>query len=164
MFCGKCGSPIPDGNSFCGKCGAPIADSSDQSVPLQQEQPVQAIPVIMSSQPAKRTNGAAIAGFILGIISALLCLVPVVGMVLGIVGFVLSIVGISKKGEYSGGGLAIAGLLLSLVGVMGLIMTLGVNAYIKKSQTAASQSAYKAPVSTSATTMDINKEIDMVLG
>lgn len=26
MYCGKCGSPIPNGNSFCSNCGAPISN------------------------------------------------------------------------------------------------------------------------------------------
>ena len=31
MYCGKCGSSIPDGNSFCSKCGAPISQNTTQA-------------------------------------------------------------------------------------------------------------------------------------
>ena len=33
MFCGKCGSQIPDGSGFCGSCGAPVG----QKRPIQPQ-------------------------------------------------------------------------------------------------------------------------------
>lgn len=30
MYCGKCGSSVPDGNSFCSNCGAPISQKTTQ--------------------------------------------------------------------------------------------------------------------------------------
>ena len=164
MFCGKCGSTIPDGDTFCSVCGAPISVSPDMTSSYPNAQPIQTAPVIMSSQPmpAKRTNGVAIAGFVLGIFAFLFCLVPVVGMVLGIVGLILSIIGISKKKTCSsGGGLAITGLILSIFGVMGLIMMLGINAYSNKAQAATSQSVYESTVDPQVDA--VNQEIDKIL-
>ena len=99
MFCGKCGSSIPDGNSFCGKCGAPISNPSIQTSTQPITQPVQVVPITIEPQsmPVKKTNSAAITGFVFGIVGICLCLVPYVGFVCGLIGLVLSIVGITKK-------------------------------------------------------------------
>jgi zinc ribbon protein len=35
MFCGKCGSPIPDGAAFCGQCDAPVARQEVNAQPVQ---------------------------------------------------------------------------------------------------------------------------------
>lgn len=163
MFCGKCGSPIPDGNSFCAQCGTPIPDSSDQPLVKSATQPVQPVPVVMMTQaaPIKRTNGVAIAGFVLGIFATVFCIVPGLGMILGIVGLILSIIGITKKKSCgSGGGLAITGLILSVIGIMGLILALGINSYTRKAQ-AYSQSAYETTVDPKVD--EVNKAIDSLL-
>lgn len=140
MFCGKCGANIPDGNTFCSICGAPINYSSDQSVVQATPQPIQAIPVIMVNHPtpARKTNGAAIAGLVFGIVTLFLCWVPYVGVGIGIIGFILSIIGISMISKCnSGGGPAITGLILSVVGVLiGLIFTLSLKAYLDRANAA----------------------------
>ncbi|MDE7380046.1 MAG: DUF4190 domain-containing protein, partial [Clostridia bacterium] len=64
------------------------------------------------AQP-KRTNGFAIAGFVVSLVSlylgVYLCIAPIVGLV-------LSIVGITKSKQYSScNGLAIAGLVISII-------------------------------------------------
>ena len=164
MFCGKCGSTIPDGNVFCSNCGASINDSSEQSSAQQSTQSVQTVPVIMVTQPTTKANAAAITGFVFGIVAFCLCLIPYVGLVLGLVGLVLSIVGINKKKECGrGGGLAITGLLLSIIGLfMGAVMILGIGTYLNKAQEAsASQSAYESSVSASIS--KINEEIDRAM-
>lgn len=40
MYCGKCGSPIPDGDSFCFKCGAPVSQKTEQINYVIVSQPV----------------------------------------------------------------------------------------------------------------------------
>ncbi len=142
MFCGKCGSSIPDGNSFCGKCGAPISNPSIQTSTQPITQPVQVVPITIEPQsmPVKKTNSAAITGFVFGIVGICLCLVPYVGFVCGLIGLVLSIVGITKKKECGkGGGLAVTGLLLSIIGAfIGLCMIVGTMAMSKNN----AQSSY----------------------
>lgn len=162
MFCGKCGSIIPDGDVFCSICGAPISDAPEQS----SAQPVQPIPVVVVAKPApaKRANSAAITGFIFGITSFCLCLIPYVGFGLAIVGLALSIVGINKKKDYGrGGGLAITGLLLSIIALfMGICLILGMSSYLQRAREAsASQSAYESSVSASIS--KIAEEIDRAL-
>lgn len=40
MYCGKCGSPIPNGDSFCSKCGAHINQNVAQAGSVINSQPV----------------------------------------------------------------------------------------------------------------------------
>lgn len=35
MYCGKCGSPVPDGAAFCGQCDAPVARQEATARPAQ---------------------------------------------------------------------------------------------------------------------------------
>ena len=168
MYCNKCGSAIPEDSSFCANCGAPISVSPDLSSAQPNAQPVQTIPIIVSPQsaPVKRTNGVAIAGFVLGIVSVVFCMVPGLGMILGLVGFILSLVGIkNKNGGKKVNGFAIAGTILSFIGMMALILSLGINAYVKK------QAAYPSTQTTRSTTEStidpsvqaVNSYIDEVL-
>jgi hypothetical protein len=82
------------------------------SVPIFQPQPV--------VQPR---NGVGTAGFVLGLIGFLFSFVPIIGVVawpLVIVGLVLSVVGVSRasKGIANNRGLAIAGAVLSVIGLV----------------------------------------------
>ena len=156
MFCESCGSLIPDGQSFCTNCGAaapqPIqtAPEAPQSAPqpapqpeyqpapqpvYQQpvyQQPVYVQPVVASTpaQPVKRKNGAATAGMIFGILTVCFCWIPAINIfltpILGLLGLIFSIIGVVKKGA-GGKGKAIAGLVLS---VLGVIVTVAMYVYM----------------------------------
>lgn len=137
MYCGKCGASIPDGDIFCSKCGAPISVSSELSSEQLITQTVLTTPDIVMAQPTTKTNGVAITGFVFGIVAAVLCWVPFFGMMLGIVGFVLSLIGLKvKKDRGSGGGLAVSGLILSIIGALWLSLMLGIASYTKKAEAA----------------------------
>ncbi|WP_173443949.1 zinc-ribbon domain-containing protein [Selenomonas ruminantium] len=41
MFCGKCGTKMPEGARFCPECGAPAAEVSQNTVPMPPVQPAQ---------------------------------------------------------------------------------------------------------------------------
>lgn len=162
MFCGKCGANIPEGNTFCSVCGAPINYPSEQTTVQATSKPIQTVPVIMVNQPApvKKTNGAAIAGLVFGIIALCLCWVPYVGVGLGFVGFILSIIGISMISNCnSGAGSSITGLILSIVGVIiGLILTLSMKAYLSRANAAyESVKQQSATLSISGGTQKIGK-------
>ena len=58
--------------------------------------------------PAAQNNGMGIAGFILALLSLLLCWIPFLNWILWILGLVFSIIGVTKPKK----GLAIAGLVL----------------------------------------------------
>src|SRR5688572_3424590 len=71
----------------------------------------------------KPTSGKAIASLICGICSVVLviCYVPVVAAVVGVVLGILAIVETGKEGRRSGRGLAIAGTIVSVLGIAALI-------------------------------------------
>lgn len=79
----------------------------------------------------------------MGIFALVLCWFPVVNWILGLLGLIFSIIGIAKK---NGGakGAAIAGLILTILGVVlsvvvfGAILGTSMNQYLEQAESAAS--------------------------
>ena len=85
----------------------------------QQEQPQpppQVINVIQQEAPKK--NGLGTAGFVLAIIALFLGWIPFLGWVMWFLGLLFSFIGVFKAPR----GLAIAGLIISLIGIILLIV------------------------------------------
>lgn len=147
-FCENCGTQQEDGARFCPNCGAPIAQTAqaqpDTQTTTQTAQPetaaqTEAAPAantakhteqpheplhttVVMPAPAPKTNGFAIAGFVLGICSILfgwICCFNITS----VLGIVFSVIGLcqtsGKKG--SGKGLAVAGLVLSILSILLLV-------------------------------------------
>ena len=72
---------------------------------------------IIVNQQKSESNGTGTAGFVLALIALFLGWIPVLGWLLWILGLILSIVGIFKKPR----GLAIAGVIISFIGIILLI-------------------------------------------
>lgn len=68
----------------------------------------------------KQKNGVGTAGFVLALIGLVFCWVPILNWILGVLGFILSFVGVFRKPK----GLAIAGLIISLLAVITIIILL----------------------------------------
>ena len=66
MYCGKCGTYIPDGDIFCSKCGAPISQEAAQPTVNINPQPV--LPTTQTSQPPRMSAGRVIGRIILVIV------------------------------------------------------------------------------------------------
>ena len=49
MYCGKCGTPIPNGDSFCSNCGSPISQGVNVTTVNTYPRPVP--PTAPNSQP-----------------------------------------------------------------------------------------------------------------
>ena len=86
-----------------------------------------AAPAVFVSVPTRKTNGFAIAGLILGIISLFtFCLCG--GLPFNVLGLTFSIVALvqvrGNPQQYEGHGLAIAGLVLSIVGIVLAVLLL----------------------------------------
>lgn len=95
MFCKNCGQQVDDNAEFCPNCGAKVKEAPAENVPTytNQNQPTQ----------TNKTNGFAIAGFILAFFG-------------GILGLIFSIIGLVKaRNEGSPKGLAIAGIIISII-------------------------------------------------
>ncbi len=69
-----------------------------------------------------KSNGLGIAGFVLALLALLLCWIPVLDWILWVLGLVFSFIGVFKAPR----GMAIAGLVISLIGIIVLILVLGV--------------------------------------
>ncbi len=72
--------------------------------------------------PVGKRNGFGTAALVLGILSLVLCWVPVVGLVIGVLAIVFAVLGRKRAGrrEADNGGMAIAGL---VTGIIGLILS-----------------------------------------
>lgn len=83
----------------------------------QPVQPVYAAPTVVVH---KQSNGLAVAGFVLGLVSVFMPLV--IGFVMAGAGLGLSIGGLARAGRIAAGtGLSVAGLVLSIVGLVLII-------------------------------------------
>jgi hypothetical protein len=78
--------------------------------------------IIVNQQQPQQSNGIGTAGFVLALITIFLGWIPVLGWILWILGLILSFVGVFKKPK----GLAIAGLVISLIGIILIIVVAGV--------------------------------------
>lgn len=79
-----------------------------------------------------KSNGMAIAGFVLSLCTIVFSWAPGVNFIIWILGLIFSIVGLSKSKQLggSGRGLAIAGIVISLIGVaLILLLLLGVGLF-----------------------------------
>jgi hypothetical protein len=76
---------------------------------------------VIVNQVAKESNGAGTAGFVLALIAIFLGWVPVLGWIVWLLGLILSFVGVFKNPK----GMAIAGLVISLIGIILLIAVFG---------------------------------------
>lgn len=123
MFCAKCGSALT-GGAFCGTCGNPVEAAASQlaaaTVPAATPSapntppPAQAYinpNVAPQTLAYAKTNGLAIAGFVLSIVCG------------GVLALVLSIIGLNQinnsNGTQRGKGLAIAGIVLGAITTIG---------------------------------------------
>ena len=73
---------------------------------------------IIVNQIEKKTNGVGTAGFVLALIALFVGWIPVLGWIVWVLGLILSFVGVFKSPK----GLSIAGLVISLIGIILLIV------------------------------------------
>lgn len=76
---------------------------------------------IIIQQQEKSSNGIGTAGFVLALIALFLGWVPILGWLIWILGVILSFVGVFKAPK----GLAIAGLVISFIGIILIIAVFG---------------------------------------
>ncbi len=152
MICPKCGKENREGAAFCAGCGgalgagvahhagAPVSASPAQSAnhaqpvyhahPTQPANPAQPAYHATSSAPGPhmttvnvqapvvQKNGIGTAGFVLALIALFTFWVPILGWILWILGAILSLVGVFRAPK----GLAIAGLVISFIDVIVLLL------------------------------------------
>ena len=107
-FCVSCGTEIAGDNSYCPNCGAPVErGNSRQAEVVYGNQGVQ-----------EKSNGFSIAGFVISLVSSLLCC-----GIFNILGLIFSIIGVVKAKSCGGKGkgLGIAGIIISSIGIVLMI-------------------------------------------
>lgn len=69
----------------------------------------------------KKGNGMGVAGFVLALLGLIFCWVPVIDWILWLLGVIFSLIGVFKPKK----GLAIAGLVISFIGILVIFFLLG---------------------------------------
>lgn len=99
-FCTKCGTKLEAEDKFCKTCGEKVAEEVKTNEPVVNTQP-----------NTKKTDGFAIAGFVLSLVSTICCgYTSFVGLIFSIIGLTR----VNKSGD-EGKGLAIAGIIISSI-------------------------------------------------
>lgn len=83
--------------------------------------PQQGAPVIVNNIVEKKSNSLGTAGFVLAILAIVFCWVPVLDWTLWFLGALFSVIGLFKQPR----GLAIAGTVISFIGVIIMIALVG---------------------------------------
>ena len=83
-----------------------------------QNQPGQ---TVIINQIQQKSNGIGTAGFVLALVAIFLGWIPVLGWILWLLGLIFSFIGVFKTPK----GLAIAGLVISLIGIILIIVVFG---------------------------------------
>jgi len=126
IYCPHCGQVNDYKSTFCSNCGANIQNVQPKSVPTQTQiytpPPQHTTTYVVSQPPPPQSNGAAVASLVTGLIGFILQFIPfvnIVSPVLLIIAFITGIIGLTKP---TGKGMAIAGLILSLIDVIIFIL------------------------------------------
>ncbi len=113
MKCKVCNADLLEGQSFCSYCGSKIEEASENPTETKQETNQ---PIIVTKEDPYAKNAKT--GLIFGILSvAISC----IGMIFGIIGIVNSAKGLKST---TSKGMAIPGLILSIVGIISSIFTI----------------------------------------
>ena len=104
----------------------PYGDSRQPVYPQQPFYAPQQPQYIYIQQPEPKSNGLGVAGFVLAMLGLLLCWVPVLDWILWVLGLIFSFIGVFKQPR----GFAIAGLVISLIGLVILIAFVAIIAAI----------------------------------
>lgn len=84
----------------------------------QNNEPRNGGQTVVVNQSEKKSNGVGLAGFVLALLALFLGWVPILGWILWVLGLILSFVGVFKEPR----GMAIAGLVISLIGIILLLV------------------------------------------
>lgn len=93
----------------------------EEKVQQPQGKEVQGQTIIINQPAEKKSNGIGTAGFVLALLGLIFSWVPVLGWILWVLGLIFSLIGVFRTPR----GLSIAGLVISFLGLILLIVLLG---------------------------------------
>ena len=99
----------------------PPPQYTQQGPPPQYGGPQPSYQNVYIEQPVRRTNGLGVAGFVLALLSLFLGWIPLLGWIIWFLGILFSFIGIFRKPR----GLAVAGLVISLIGIIVILLITG---------------------------------------
>jgi len=99
MFCTKCGAQIPEGANYCAQCGTPVVKEAAPG----------------AAQPVQHTSGMAIASLVCGLAGFLFAPSSILAIIFG----ALALSHTNKIPELKGRDMAIVGLALGIVTLIG---------------------------------------------
>lgn len=108
-YCPACGAQVAEDIQYCSSCGY---NMNQQAQSAYQTANYNSTPI---STTSTSSNGMAIAGFVVSLISLFLCC----GCI-SIVGLILSCIGLKRANQNNGAGkgLGIAGLIINILGIL----------------------------------------------
>lgn len=117
-FCRECGKELEDESKFCKNCGTKIEEEKTEEVNTSNENTNESAAsnagtnvTYNQTYVTKKSNGMAIAGFVISLVSLLCCgYSSWLGLIFSIIGLVNA-----NKNEGEGKGLAIAGIVISSI-------------------------------------------------
>lgn len=143
VFCKHCGTEIAEEVKFCPSCGGSQLPASQQPQQLAQQpymqqpmqQPYMQQPYVAQGNTNstaqtntttvvvndRGSNGIGTAGFVFSIIAFLVCWIPILDFIIWFLGALFSFIGLFKRPR----GLAIAGFILSFIGIIVLVTIFG---------------------------------------
>lgn len=118
-FCTNCGTKLEDNVKFCTSCGNEV---NSEGVANNNSQPVNNTTNVVVNNSEQKQNGLAIAGFVVSLVSTIVCCGS-----FNLIGLILSIIGLVKAKDYNGNGkgMAIAGIVICAV-----VMVLSIILYV----------------------------------
>lgn len=124
MQCALCGQELDPAATGCPHCAAqnapPPVTTAMPAPPTPLVTPISAIP------QASPNDGKATAALVLGIIGMIMWCLPILGLPIGIVGIVLGAKGLDSSKR----GMAMAGLIMSILCVAFALVNAGIGAYM----------------------------------
>jgi hypothetical protein len=110
IYCPRCGKELNENNRFCTNCGAALPTPSNFNE----------FTTVAPGVAKTDGSGIAVAGFVLAIIALFGGWIPFIGWLAWLLGLIFSCIGLSKskRPDDSRKGLAIAGLVISLVALV----------------------------------------------
>ncbi len=162
-YCPKCSAEKETGQKFCSQCGYSFSESTpgppghQPGIEQPYQQPQNQYYRSYPAPPARRNDGFCIAALVLGILA---WVIPFAGILLAILAIIFGSIGIKRVNRnpnyLTGTGLAVAGLVLGVVGIGIAILFISIFVQVfSAAQSSAQEKTCKSQMRTILSASDI---------